>query len=182
MNRKIPFLVGAGHLSENQMRTASRALSECWGGDLITFLTAESPSKCLQNISIRNGLVSLIGDAAIPKSHGDSWFEELGAWRQPTILLAFPLASEEIPGSVPAYAALCSTLSVPLLGVVQIGGSWSPTLRRRDGLPWCGWMPDPLKPFEKDKDCETLTAKEEIEEVICTLRIRMIDLVDNINS
>ncbi|MFM7652160.1 MAG: hypothetical protein ACKO5M_04425 [Vulcanococcus sp.] len=70
---------------------------------------------------------------------GGCWAELLGAWRQPALLL--------IPGWAPAgapraYRALLQVAGVPLVGLVQLGGTWDPALRRRDGLPWLGWLPD----------------------------------------
>ena len=65
------------------------------------------------------------------------WADQLGAWRQPVLLL--------IPAATPvarAYTALLQAAAVPLLGLVQLGGSWSAERRRQDGLPWLGWLPE----------------------------------------
>ena len=70
---------------------------------------------------------------------GGCWAEALGAWRQPALLLITP----QVPAGAPrAYHALLQSAGVPLLGLVQIGGSWDPEIRRRDGLPWLGWRPE----------------------------------------
>ena len=35
---------------------------------------------------------------------------------------------------------------MPLLGLIQWGGPWLAADRRRDGLPWLGWLADPQGP------------------------------------
>ena len=44
-------------------------------------------------------------------------------------------------GAARAYTALLQQAGVPLVGLVQLGGTWQPEVRRRDGLPWLGWLP-----------------------------------------
>ncbi len=46
-----------------------------------------------------------------------------------------------VAGAAAAYAALCHQLGAPLIGLVQIGSQWNRLQRRRDGLPWMGWIP-----------------------------------------
>ena len=60
----------------------------------------------------------------------------------PVLMLGAPLADGVMPGAVPAFYALCEQHRVPLLGLVQMGGIWNPVERRRDGLPWLGWLAD----------------------------------------
>jgi len=71
-------------------------------------------------------------------SGGGCWAEALGAWRQPALLL---IPTQAPAGAPRAYCALLQLAGVPLLGLVQAGGTWSPQTRRRDGLPWLGWLP-----------------------------------------
>lgn len=69
---------------------------------------------------------------------GGCWAEALGAWRQPALLLI----PRQAPSGAPrAYGALLQGSGVPLVGLIQLGGSWSAEHRRRDGLPWLGWLP-----------------------------------------
>lgn len=84
-------------------------------------------------------LVPLLLDAGLALASGGHWAEALGAWRQPCLLL---LSQPQIDTGLPAAAtALLSQWQVPLLGLVQVGGTWSPEARRLDGLPWLGWLP-----------------------------------------
>ena len=137
-----PFLVGAGCIPDQQMRSISKALAKAWGGNLIEFSCLEDPNKALDSLQDDQGLVQLVGDAAVQNSTRGSWLEALGAWRQPMILLVVPLLSGELPGVAHAYTALCNALCVPLLGIVQVGGDWNSFQRKSDGLPWCGWIPE----------------------------------------
>ena len=143
MIQRKPFLVAIGSsLCEGPLRFASNRLSTYWGGNLIKHYCEEDPSTVLKSLPNEPGMVQLTGDPAMHYQDQGSWFEALGAWRQPTVLFAKPLDSGKIPGIVHAYAALCKTSSVPLLGLLQLGGYWEPSVRRKDGLPWCGWVSD----------------------------------------
>jgi hypothetical protein len=71
-------------------------------------------------------------------NRGGCWAEALAAWRQPALLL---LPQQAPAGAPRAYDALLRSAGVPLLGLVQLGGTWAPALRHRDGLPWLGWVP-----------------------------------------
>ena len=88
---------------------------------------------------------------ALPQlPRGSSWLEALADWRMPTLLLALADADGEMPGHAAAHAALCRQLHVPLVGLVQLQGHWDAPARRRDGLPWCGWVPDTDHPQHED--------------------------------
>ncbi len=79
-------------------------------------------------------------DPGLPLERGGSWAEALGAWRQPCLLV---LRGEQLDTGLPAAgAALLERWRVPLAGLVQVGGDWQPAMRRRDGLPWLGWLPE----------------------------------------
>ncbi len=135
-------MVGTGQLSESQMHSGASALAKAWEGNCFSYSCNESPYQILNSLPKDNGLVYLNGDAAMHNPLWGSWIEALGAWKQPTILISSPLNSGEVPGTSAAYVALCNSLSVPLLGIVQLGGIWEPDKRRSDGLPWCGWIPE----------------------------------------
>ncbi|EAQ68906.1 hypothetical protein RS9917_01062 [Synechococcus sp. RS9917] len=122
------------------MRQAADALASAWGRPLRHHACGEAPDPLLAALAGEPDpvLLRLTGDAAAERPDGAGWLEALAAWRQPTLLVAAPSADGTIPGVVPAYAALCTSLRVPLLGLVQLGGAWRPERRRRDGLPWCG--------------------------------------------
>ena len=85
-------------------------------------------------------LAALPLDPGLPLARGGSWAEALGAWRQPCLLV---LRGEQMATGLPAAGtALLEQWRVPLAGLVQVGGDWEPMMRRRDGLPWLGWLPD----------------------------------------
>jgi hypothetical protein len=71
---------------------------------------------------------------------GGTWAEALGAWRQPTLLTLRwqQLAS----GAAASTIALLRQWRVPVMGVLQWGGTWDGEGRRRDGLPWLGRLED----------------------------------------
>ncbi|MFZ9849938.1 MAG: hypothetical protein ACO3FA_00490 [Vulcanococcus sp.] len=88
-------------------------------------------------------LLPLPVDPGQELTQGGCWAETLAAWRQPALLLL----PEQAPAGAPrAYHALLQCAGVPLLGLVQLGGAWAPELRRRDGLPWLGWLPATAAP------------------------------------
>lgn len=81
-------------------------------------------------------LASLPLDPGQSLEDGSTWAEALGAWRQPTLLI---ISGSQLPsGAAAATVALLRQWRVPLLGVLQWGGSWCADQRRRDGLPWLG--------------------------------------------
>ncbi len=75
-------------------------------------------------------------DAGLALPAGGSWVEALGAWRQPCLLV---IGADQLACGWPAAGtALLQRWRVPLLGLLQWGGEWDTTARRRDGLPWLG--------------------------------------------
>jgi len=99
---------------------------------------SREPSGWLLPLSLDPGQ-----DLAVP----GCWAEALGAWRQPVLLLvpstesAAESKSAAAPtGAARAYHALLQAAGVPLLGLVQVQGTWQPEQRRCDGLPWLGWL------------------------------------------
>ena len=141
MSTGIPLLVGAGPLPELRMREACTALADCWGLDLSHICEGESPLKLLSDSAAQQGLVRLSGDAARQRPDGGSWLDALADWRHPLLLLVAGEPDGSVAGSAAAYTALCHQLGAPLIGLVQIGAQWNRLQRRRDGLPWIGWIP-----------------------------------------
>lgn len=97
-----------------------------------------APHGQLRHLQTRAGgwLASLPLDPGQSLEDGSTWAEALGAWRQPTLLI---IAGPQLPsGAAAATVALLRQWRVPLLGVLQWGGSWCADQRRRDGLPWLG--------------------------------------------
>jgi hypothetical protein len=133
-------LVGAGSLPEVRMRRAAEAIASVWDRPLRIHACGEDPDRLLAEFTadVESQLLRLCGDAACERPGGSSWLEALAAWRIPTLLIASPNADGSMPGVVPAYVALCSSLRLPLIGLIQLDGHWQPERRRRDGLPWCG--------------------------------------------
>ncbi len=175
MNRA--FLVGAGELSNHEMRAGSRALAMGWGGNLIEYTCAQNPINTLHSLPHEDCLVQLLGDAAIDHPHGGSWLEALGAWRQPVILKVISTSSGNVPGSAAAYTALCHSLKVPLIGLIQLGGNWNQTQRRLDGLPWLGFLSD-NQVVLTNSDSETKYADENLDELLFVLNQRLCALGD----
>ena len=159
MTASTPFLVFIGDLPEKSMEHISKLLSQKWGGGLSRISSEEAPNKTIPALASDSGLVEIFGDVAMMHSSGVSWMEALGAWKVPTILIVSIAKSSVIPGIAYSYVALCKQLSVPLVGIVQLGEPWLPYERRMDGLPWCGYIPNDLLQNKKSinpNDCEIL--------------------------
>ena len=171
-----PFLVGAGHVTDDVMRAGSNALARLWGGQLIEHSCSADPTKVLGSLPEEGGLVQLHGDAAMHNSQGFSWMEALGAWRRPIILMVVPTPSGNMPGTASAYSALCKSLKVPLVGIIQLGGDWDSLNRRLDGLSWCGWLP---RDHQSERDGDELLFKYDLlqtKKTVLILRQRLINL------
>ena len=141
MSKGFPLILGAGPVPELAMKRACEAIAASCGCGLLSYACGESPHKVLASIGATGDLVRLCGDAARFDRDGGSWLEALADWRQPVLLLVPGDADGGIPGVGPAYAALCHELKVPLVGLAQLQGAWDATERRKDGLPWRGWIP-----------------------------------------
>ena len=140
-------VIGAGPLPELVMRFGAASLADGLALPLRTLPVGASPdAELLSLASEAPCLLRLSGDPGRLGPDGQSWLDALGAWRLPTLLLGAPSADGSIPGVVPAFLALCESRRVPVLGLAQLGGSWSPQQRRQDGLPWCGWLGESQDP------------------------------------
>ena len=139
-------LVGAGPLPELSMREGAQLLAQRLSADLVPLACGSEPHSGLQALASpqreRNlpTLLRLSCDAAMAQGSSGSWLDALAAWRCPVLLLAQPNAAGLIPGMAPASVALCHSLSIPLVGLAQLGGRWDLSARRMDGLPWCGLL------------------------------------------
>lgn len=98
------------------------------------------------------GLVPLPLDPGQSLETGGTWAEALGAWRQPALVVVS--AAQAGWGLPAASTALLQGHGVPLLGLVQWGGPWQPRQRRREGLPWLGWLSDQAGPGSPPADRE----------------------------
>lgn len=146
MSTDIPLLVGAGPLPELRMRDACTALAESLGLELRHISEGESPQRWLSDPAARRGLIRLSGDAARQRPEGGNWLDALADWRHPLLLMVVGEPGGGVAGSAAAYTALCHQLGAPLMGLIQIGSTWNRLQRRRDGLPWIGWIPAPGEP------------------------------------
>jgi len=138
------LLVGLGRQRELEGLAAVAArLAAAEGVALRQLAGAGDPDAGLAGLSAEATgpwLAALPVDAGLPLERGGSWAEALGAWRQPCLLV---LRGEQMDTGLPAAgAALLERWRVPLAGLVQVGGDWQPAMRRRDGLPWLGWLPE----------------------------------------
>ena len=149
MSSGIPLLAGAGLVPELRMREAAEALANLWSLPLQTHPVGTAPAAVLNG---RNGgLIRLCGDPAEQHEGGGHWIEALADWRQPLLLLVPGRGDGTVSGNAAAYSALCRQLDAPLVGLIQIQGSWNPQARRRDGLAWCGWIPESSDPSQDDE-------------------------------
>ncbi len=114
------------------------ALGLAWGEPL----DGHEPQQALAGLAgLEPGLVPLPVDPGLPLDGAGHWAEALGAWRQPVLLL---LSGDQLQSGLPAaMVALLRQWQVPLLGLVQCGGSWEQAERRCDGLPWLGSLEAP---------------------------------------
>ncbi|MCP9837101.1 hypothetical protein KBY84_06270 [Cyanobium sp. N.Huapi 1H5] len=138
------LLVGLGRQRELEGLAAVAArLAAAEGVALRQLAIAADPDAGLAALSAEATgpwLAALPVDVGLPLERGGSWAEALGAWRQPCLLV---LRGEQMDTGLPAAgAALLEHWRVPLAGLVQVDGDWQPAMRRRDGLPWLGWLPD----------------------------------------
>ncbi len=170
----IPFLIATAELPPSSMLAGAKAISSGWGGSLIQLSCTDDPIKTLKELPQVEGLAQLNGDAAMKNSFGDSWMESLGFWRQPVLLMTCPTLSGDIPGSASAHVALCSVLSISLIGIVQVGGEWDVASRRSDGLPWCGWLPD--RTSLQSQEFDDLNSDINISGIINIMRKRILFL------
>jgi len=96
------------------------------------------PHRQLRHLQSTPGgwLASLPLDPGQALKDGSTWAEALGAWCQPAlVIIGAPQLSS---GAAASTTALLRQWHVPLLGLLQWGGSWKAENRRRDGLPWLG--------------------------------------------
>lgn len=130
-----------GPLEEARQRLADllllngRTLPE-GGGPELRMAALRQPAAPAGAGQGRRWVACLPQDPGLFLPSGGCWAEVLGAWRQPTVaLLTEPQLRTGLPG---AGTALLRQWRVPLLGLIQWGGAWDETMRRRDGLPWLG--------------------------------------------
>lgn len=96
------------------------------------------PHRQLRHLQSTPGgwLSSLPLDPGQALADGSTWAEALGAWCQPALVI---IGAHQISsGAAASTTALLRQWHVPLLGLLQWGGSWKAESRRRDGLPWLG--------------------------------------------
>jgi hypothetical protein len=129
-------------LLEQAAPELAAALALPWAG----FLDVAEPHAALAELPA--GLVALPQDPGRSLAAGGHWAEALGAWRQPAVVV---LSVDQVEsGWAAASAALLTQQAVPLLGLVQWGGPWDAPLRRREQLPWLGWLTPEQAGFDGD--------------------------------
>ena len=150
MPQNLLVVVGAGALPELPMSAACHDLASALDAVLVQEGCGQPPHPLLQTLTetgpTESGpftLLRLSGDAAVDESGQGSWLDALAAWRCPVLMLAEPRSDGRFAGIVPASVALARELNLSLVGLAQLGGTWSPELRRTDGLPWCGCLQGP---------------------------------------
>ncbi len=133
--------VGADEAVAHCLAAAAPSLAAVFELPLLLLEDREPPAGQLAALAAAAPprLLGLPVDPGRILGDGSHWAEALGAWRQPTVVL-LPAAALS-SGAPAAVVALLRQWRVPLLGLVQDGGDWEGGLRRRDGLPWLGWLP-----------------------------------------
>ena len=150
MSTSCLAMVGAGPLPEQVMQRFCRSFADRQRSALLIAGIHDDPDAVLTDRTSQEALLCLNGDAGRLLPRGSSWLEALADWRLPTLLLASVDPDGGMPGSAAAHVALCRQLGVPLIGLVQLQGPWDTTARRRDGLPWCGRIPEHDHPQHQD--------------------------------
>ena len=148
MLQNLLVVVGAGALPELPMSAACHDLASALDAFLVQEGCGQPPHPLLHTLTSSSAsdhitLLRLSGDAAVDESGQGSWLDALAAWRCPVLMLAEPRPDGRFSGIVPASVALARELNLSLMGLAQLGGTWSPELRRTDGLPWCGCLQGP---------------------------------------
>ena len=165
-------LLGAGPLPELSMRCGAETLSDTLGLPLTTVAEGQSPDPSLVNLMASpHSLIRLAGDPGSLHHEGNSWMDALAAWNCPVILLGSPRPDGVMPGTIPAFTALCETRGMVLLGLIQLGGSWIPEVRKRDGLPWLGWLSD--TPLDRNRPDHCDAAVEAVDRLSIIIRSRL---------
>jgi hypothetical protein len=153
---------------------AADRLAHLLGLPVRTMASVADPEQAMAQLSRCPDpwLAALPFDPGLGLASGGNWAELLGAWRQPCLLV---LADAQLATGWPAAGtALMQRWQVPLVGLIQSGGSWDPDARRRDGLPWLGCLAGP--PAEqKDPSGVALTQISD-EELALRLRWRWAQL------
>jgi hypothetical protein len=137
--------VGAAEALESRLAAAAERLGVCGGWPLRRLDPALPPPRALASLGDGRAtdsppawLAVLPVDPGLTLGSDGTWAEALGAWRQPTLLL---LAASQLATGWPAAAtALLRQAQVPLVGLIQWGGTWDAEGRRTDGLPWLGFL------------------------------------------
>ena len=175
----MPFILAIGDIPKPFQDTGSLAITRFFNSKLLRISCEEHPNNFLSEFENRNEIVQLIGDAAISNSLGGSLLESLGDWQKPVILLASPASSGHIPGTISAHVSLCKSYSVPLVGIIQLGGEWDSKKRSVDCLPWRGFIPSAL--LKKDFNWESASLDEVflLEDICMNLRKTISYLICN---
>ncbi len=164
------FLITAGTIDKEEFQHACQDLANGWGCNLREQDCSSEPNSSLKALGSDYLMVKLDGDPAVSKTNGGSWLEALGSWKKLAILFTSPLHdSNEIGGVAAAYVALCEKLEVPLVGIIQVGGEWNESLRKKEGLPWCGKISLKSKSGKVHND-EISNHYEELKEIIIILK------------
>ena len=150
MPQNLLVVVGAGVLPDRLMSAACRDLARALDAVLVQEGCGQPPHPLLQTLTEMSSsatepftLLQISGDAAVDESGHGSWLDAIAAWRCSVLMLAEPRSDGRFAGIVRASVALAHELNLSLVGLAQMGGIWSPELRRTDGLPWCGCLQGP---------------------------------------
>jgi len=135
---------------------AAPTLASALALSLVAPLDPQQPDHALAALALPAGakgsaaaLAPLPRDPGHPLDDGRHWAEALGAWRQPALLV---IPAAQLASGLPSAAtALLRQWQVPLVGLLQWGGTWQAEARRRDGLPWLGHLPE-LRPAQTDAE------------------------------
>ena len=168
---------GAGHLPA--LRHVAARLADRLSWTVLDLRTQAGPDAALAALCAQEHnqaglwLAGLDTDVGLPLEEGHCWAEALGAWRQPVLLV---VPAIQLKSGLPAAAtALLRQWQVPLLGLLQWGGSWQARARRHDGLPWLGMLAEEASVEGSDGDELAADSAASLATVLA-LRWRQLDL------
>ena len=140
----MTLIISDSNSKDELFNLGALAIARILDSTLFEFSFDQDPHALIADLERKKTLAQLSGDAAMMHPSGTSWLEAASSWKHPLILLTSPSIDGDIPGSTAALVCLCKSFSIPVIGIMQLGGDWDIRQRKLDGLPWCGCIPNEL--------------------------------------